>query len=136
MNTPAASPDASSYGYDSASPTPSPVMDIFTFPPTEENCNSKANQYPMSMMMKDEGAYDYHGYTTTYGSTFSTLDGWAGDVPAKGICPRAPGDMINSFAVDVVTVGYDWPHGPYGDPLQQYSAGIGGYNFDGSIGIA
>jgi len=145
MSTPAnaTDPDTPSFGYDSStSPAPSPVLDVlnnFSFPsPAQDghhgNVKSDQGRHPMTMMMEDEGAYR-HGYTT-YDSTFSTLDGWAGDMPSKEICPRVQGDLVAAFAMDAVAAGYGWPQGPYGEPLQPYSTGLGGFNLDGSIGVA
>ena len=90
----------------------------------------------MTMTMENEGVF-HHGYTSSYDSTFSTLDGWAGDMASpKEICPRVQGDIIAAFAMDAVAAGYEWPQGPYCEPLQPYSTGLGAFNLDGSIGVA
>lgn len=132
--------DLPGFGYDcSTSPAPSPVLDMlsdFTFPSPalEGHIDTKSEHSrhnTMMMMTVDEGAF-HQGYAP-YDSTFSTLDGWAGDLPSKDIS-RVPGDFIASFAMNPVTTGSQWPQGLY--TTQQYPSGFGAFDLDGSIGVA
>ena len=139
--TATADPDTPNFGYDSTSPAPSPVLDMlnhFSVPsPTLDGLgNTKSDQLAHTMMnMEDDRIYHHQGYTT-YGSTFSTLHGWAGDVAVKDICPRISGESIAPYSMDAVVGGYEWPQGHYGESLSQYSAGLSAFNLDGSIGVA
>jgi hypothetical protein len=101
------------YDYDSPmSPAPSPDLDVlgqFSFPPPEEH-----KQDQRSMM----------GYPQQNYSTFSTLDGWAGET-MKSIdnCPRVVGDYSYVPAIDMG----DWS-------MQGYFGAVG-YG-DEDIGVA
>ena len=132
----AADADTPNFGYDSTSPAPSPVLDTlnhFNFP-----ASAKSDHSAM-MTMEDDSAYHHHqhGYTP-YDSTYSTINGWAGEISSStsDTCSRAQGDFIASFAMDAVVGGYQWPQGSYGESFQQYSTGLGAFNFDGSVGVA
>lgn len=110
-------PGSPGFGYDSASPAPSPVVSVFdnfTFPtPAPSEIGNKASHDAIGM--DEDGVYQ-QGYTA-YDSSFSTLKGWAGDMALR--CPpRALGDLsffVDGLAsMDPVASDYDWSQGTYG----------------------
>lgn len=99
------------------------------------------------MIMEDEGRIYHHSQHhqqvySPYDSTFSTLNGWAGDLSttdaAKDVNSlRSSGDFISAFATIDAAAAYEWPS--YAElesqSLQQYSTGIGAFSLDGSVGV-
>lgn len=138
------SPDTPGFGYDSVSPAPSPVLDVFnglTFDSPIIGSNTKSGHGELAMMSAEDSGM-YRQTYTSYGSSYSTLEGWAGDMSSG---PRALGNIsVMPFIKEPTVVGsdgYNWPHESYADAyrfpsdIPQYTGGVGAFS-DGTIRVA
>jgi len=147
-------PETPGFGYDIISPTPSPVMDVFTSfnfaSPAPVHSDIPDPGRHVATGMEDDGIY--HQAYNAYDSSFSTLKGWAGDMTFKRPSPRVVGDLsfVNPFAndpaiADAVAGDYGWPQAIYHEPyrsaaeiqhLQHYSTGLDPFNINNAVGVA
>lgn len=148
MGSPAG-PDTPGFGYDPISPTPSPVMDMFTsFNPASTN-NNNSVQGGQSATVAEDGEMYYQAYNG-YDSSFSTLKGWAGDMSYKRVSPRVLGELSfippfvnDSGIVDTGVNNYEWPQTMYDTSyrstdiqhLQHYPNGLDAFTMSSAVGL-
>lgn len=148
-----ADPDTPDFGYDVVSPTPSPVMDVYTSfnfaSPAPTNCGKADQSGHITTNMEDDGVYNQE--YSIYDSSFSTLKGWAGDMAFKRTSPCVLGDLsfATSFSnepviMDTVVGDYGWPQAMYQESyrstaemphLQHYSNGLDTFHINSTVGV-
>lgn len=122
------SPDTPGFGCDdSVSPAPSPVasvFDSFSFPSTVPA--SESDTKGPQMISENNGCYQ--PTYNAYGSSFSTLTDWAGDMTMRAPAPEPA-------IVGHVVGGYEWGQGIYDENMVQYTNGLNTYNLNPQVGV-